>query len=34
MLFIFLALISNLSLIPFWTIDSEDYEHKSQKTAT
>jgi len=34
MLFIFLALISNLSLIPFWTIDSEDYEHKSQKTGT
>ena len=33
MLFIFLALISNISLIPFWAINAEDYEHKLEKTA-
>lgn len=33
MLFIFLALISNISLIPFWAIDAEDYELKLEKTA-
>jgi MFS family permease len=30
MLFIFLAIISNVSLIPFWAIDAEDYEHKTE----
>jgi len=33
MLFVFLAIISNVSLIPFLAIDAEDYEHKSEKTA-
>ena len=33
MLFIFLAILSNVSLIPFWAIDAEDYEHKSEGRA-
>ena len=32
-LFIFLAIISNVSLIPFWAIDAEDYEHKTEGSA-
>ncbi len=29
-LFIFLAIISNVSLIPFWAINAEEYEHKTK----
>ena len=33
MLFVFLAILSNISLIPFAAINAEDYEHKTEGRA-